>query len=833
MKSVNIDKGWQLNDGIYNVLAMAFPGEKRIVNLPHDYMIESDTRSDAVSQTATGYYNASTKNYSKEVEIPSDWESERVYLQLDGAMMNATVEINGAKVGLKHNGYMPYCVDITDEIYPGEGNCITINTHAGTQPNSRWYSGAGLYRSVNLLHGPAIHIKNDGIYAYTKEIEYADGKPKTAYLNVQVEVKNTTTIAHTAWVEVFLTKEDSDEVIVERKSRIQINASSSEIAYLTMTVDGPKLWDADDPNLYILHARLTDAGIFKTHEIAIENGSVDESEILFGIRTVTADARRGLRINGKTVKLKGGCLHHDNGMLGAVSLYDVEYRKLSYMKSIGYNAVRTTHNPPSKVFLDACDRLGIYVFDEAFDAWDIAKEAGDYNQYFKSDWREDLTAFMKRDRSRACVIIWSTGNEIPERGGLDGGYHRATELAEFARSLDASRPISNAICSYWSGMDLGLMKENLKVFLNAGAGLQNANLSGDEDVAWEEMSQPFANGLDIVGYNYMEDKYERDHNIYPDRVILGSENYGKDIGNHWPLVEKLPYVLGDFTWTAFDYIGEAGIGKAVYVNDDDPLLKKGAFGLMSQGSIYPWKTANDADFDINGELLPQGAYRKVVWGENQLALYAYSPDKYGKHEVLSQWGFPDVSKCWNYEGMEGKKTNLLIFTDADEVEILLDGKVLARKMVDGQGLSQPMAKAVVVEIEYRPGCLTAVGYKAGSEVARDSIETVGKASDIRLTVDKSAGTLKDSNHPVAYVRVELVDEAGRLVPNAAVSLKADCSGAGYLAAFGSGNPFTAENYTTGEFSSHRGLAMAIIRDSQRPGDTTLTISGDFSGQITL
>ena len=470
-------------------------------------------------------------------------------------------------------------------------------------------------------------------FGYTKEIEYdASGNPVYASLHTEIELQNKTLKNKIALVEVFLTKNGSDEVILSRKQKMQVNPNTIDTAYVNLTLETPLLWDVDTPNLYKLHARVTDLGVFKTHFVPSDFNTTDETSVLFGVKTVTADIRHGLRVNGKSVKLKGGCLHHDNGMLGAVSLYDAEYRKISMLKKIGFNAIRTTHNPPSAALMEVCDRLGMYVYDEAFDAWGIMKQPGDYNQFFDSDWQKDLTRFMKRDRNHPSIVIWSTGNEIPERGGMNNGYTLATRLAEAAHRLDPSRPISNAICSYWSGLDDELNEENFQKILaeisGEAASVQNAD-TGKNDTSWEEYSEAFTNGLDIVGYNYMEDKYPLDHEMFPERVILGSENYPKEIGMRWPMVEATPYVIGDFTWTAYDYIGEAGIGKSVFLDPDDPLLKMGPFALMSHSSAFPWRLANDADVDINGGLLPQGAYRSIVWGSDKTYLYSYAPSVFG------------------------------------------------------------------------------------------------------------------------------------------------------------------------------------------------------------
>ena len=448
---------------------------------------------------------------------------------------------NGEKAAWHGYGYTSFLADATAFLKPGK-NIIAVRVNNSLQPNSRWYSGSGLYRGVKLLHAPKVHIVPDGIYTYTKEI--AEGY---AFLETMVEVQNDTTDNRMVEVEVVLVREGdaNDAPVASAKRVIQVEASSRGTARQAITLKNPLLWDADTPNLYRVKVQVKDIGRYRTHFEKAVVQTVDEASVLFGVRTITADAVRGLRINGKTVKLKGGCLHHDNGLLGAVSLYEAEARKVRKLKELGFNAIRTAHNPPSAVLIEACDRLGMYVFDEAFDAWGMAKRGGDYSQFFDADWKKDLTAFIKRDRPHPSVILWSTGNEIPERGGLNNGYSMATRLANAIRDLDASRPISNGICSFWSGLD-DYMAEGKNQS-------QNASDDSTENV-WERYTEAFTNGLDIVGYNYMEDLYERDHELFPERVMLGSENFPKEIGYRWPLVERLPYVIGDFTWPAWDYL---------------------------------------------------------------------------------------------------------------------------------------------------------------------------------------------------------------------------------------------------------------------------------------
>ncbi len=828
MRNQNIDMGWQFNYGIPG----GFPDPSREnttreVNLPHDYMIESRVKEDAPARASSGFYTEGVAYYTKKIMIPKEWENDDIYLNFDGVMMNATIDINGSKAALQHNGYTPFSVDITRLVYFGRENSVTVTVNPSMQPNSRWYTGAGIFRSVELMHCPKLHIAGSGIFGYTKDIEFdSEGKALRAFIRTEIRVQNDTLENKIANITAFLTKEGSDDVLIRRCQKIQVNPVSTETAYISLTLDDPELWDAENPSLYRLYASVDDLGEFRTHFIPKEHGTHDETSVLFGIKTVTADVVHGLRVNGKTVKLKGGCLHHDNGMLGAVSLYDSEFRKLSIMKQIGFNAIRTTHNTPSSALLEACDRIGMYVFNEAFDAWGIMKQPGDYNQYFETDWEKDLSAFMKRDRNHPSVTIWSIGNEIPERGGLGNGYSLATRIAQKAYALDPSRPISNAICSYWSGLDDDLTAENMKKIMGNNTSdntpLQNAD-GGKNDTSWEEYSEAFTNGLDIVGYNYMEDKYQLDHEMFPERVILGSENYPKEIGIRWPMVESTPYVLGDFTWTAFDYIGEAGIGKSVFLAPDDPMHKIGGFALMSHGSPYPWRLANDADVDINGHILPQGEYRSVIWGNNKTYLYSYDPAVYDKKELISNWGFTDVRKNWNWKDSENKPVKVAVFSNADSVELFLNGKSVGNCKA-GERLVSDLPKSFLFDITYAPGTLEAVSYKDGVTISKDTLTTTGPVHSIKLTAEKTK--MAADGHSVIYVQTELLDIDGNIVPDADNRLSATVEGAGFLAAFGSANPITEENYTMGTFSAYRGRATAIIRSGYIGESCTLTVSGE-------
>lgn len=819
MQQINLDEKWSFRRGMLDSIGMLeAPG--MLVNLPHDGMISLGVAENAEAHYDSGYYPGDVCNYTKYVMIPKEWENELVGLQFDGAMMHTSIDVNGCKVGEHHYGYSPFYVDLTDYVTFGEENRITINVNTGIQPSSRWYTGSGLFRGVTLCHSKRVHILPDGIYVITKDVT-----DDIAFLEAQVDVENQTLENRMVEVKVELFNDGQQEKPAASARRvIEVRKNSQETAKLAIHLNKPLLWDCDAPNLYIVKATVTDIGVFRTHRNPNVNYAVDEAATIFGVRTITVDSVRGLRINGKTTKLKGGCVHHDNGLLGSVSLYECEARKVRKLKETGFNAIRTAHNPPSKALVEACDRLGMYIFDEAFDAWGMAKRTGDYSQYFETQWEKDLTAFVKRDRVHPSVIIWSTGNEIPERGGLNNGYSVATKLAESIRRLDATRPISNGICSFWSGLDDAMAKGQNQT--------QNAATEKEEDF-WEKQTEAFTNGLDIVGYNYMEYIYERGHELFPERVILGSENFPKEIGFRWPMVEKYPYVIGDFTWTAWDYIGEAGIGKSLFVDKDDPLIAQGSWAIMPPStSPYPWRLANDADYDITGNRKPQGDYRSVVWGSDKTYLYSVHPQNLGKVEVISMWGFTDVRRCWNYDGFEGKPIEVVVFSRADEVELLLNGRSVQKKTVIKDG---DLPNSVRFEMTYEKGILEAVSYTEGKVISKDKLVTSGKPAGIRLTPEKVE--LRADGHDLVFVHIDVLDKDGRLVTDAQVTLKAKLTGVGELVGFGTANPITEEIYTVPETETFRGQAMAVIRSGYEQGMTELVVEneelGSYSTEIRL
>jgi beta-galactosidase len=814
----DFNQGWYIRPGMYDAISALQGNKGRCVNLPHDYMIEQDVEENAPSGPAMGFYNGKIANYTKNAVIPSEWKSGEVILHFDGVMMNSTINVNGSRAALHHYGYTPFDVDITPYIYWGEENRITVTCNPSMQPNSRWYTGAGIYRHVTIENRPLLHIATDGIFAYTADLDGA------AHIVSEVTVENHTGEGRLVEVEVLLTPETFTGESVTRTGSAFVKAGSSTTVRIPVTVSQPVLWDADNPELYTITANMKDEGVFGVNlNKSGTNPMTDSKSTLFGIRTIKADSARGLQINGNEIKLKGGCIHHDNGILGAISLYDSEYRKLKIMKNIGYNAVRTAHNPPSKELLEACDRVGMYVFNEAFDCWGMAKQPGDYSQYFDTDWKNDMKSFIKRDRNHPSVIIWSTGNEIVERGGLGNGYELAGKLADYMRSLDGTRLVTNALCSYWSGLDDKTNIESTKEFLEAMSGeatqMQNASVEGP-DTSWEDRSEAFANALDIVGYNYMDSHYRMDGEMYPERVIIGTESYPDKMHEVWSLVEKFPFVAGDFTWTSIDYIGEAGIGRSLFAEADDPAYKAGPFSLMSQSAKFPWRLANDADIDITGNILPQGAMRKLLWGGKDTSIFVHDPKNYGKKELISMWGWPDLEANWNWKKNAGKPIEVIVYSPGDTVKLYLNDDYL--------GSAEVIKNTAQFNTVYQPGTLKAVSIKNDEIISEGALVTSAEAAGIRLTPDKDK--INADGDSLSFVKVELVDKDGRIVKDEDTILNAKVTGNGSLAGFGSANPITEENYTLGRFTTYRGAALAIIRSCCEAGEIVLTVNSDKAEQ---
>jgi beta-galactosidase len=444
------------------------------------------------------------------------------------------------------------------------------------------------------------------------------------------------------------------------------------------------------------------------------------------------------------------------------------------MKASGYNAIRTSHNPPSTAFLDACDRLGMLVLDEAFDCWERTKNRNDYGKFFKDWWQRDLDSMVLRDRNHPCVILWSIGNEINERAD-ESGYVIAKQLGDEVRRLDPTRPVTEAICGFWD---------------HAGR-------------KWSDTEKAFA-FLDVGGYNYQFGEYERDHRKFPNRIIVGTESFPNSIADLWRIVERDPYVLGDFVWTGMDYLGEAACGNAHLDNE--------------RAGSWPWFDAFCGDLDLCGFKKAPSYYRDVVWGRSDLEVFVHRPVPQGRREVVSGWGWPDELQSWTWPGSEGKPMQVAVYSRCDSVRLELNGKEIATRQINGSRLTARF------EVPYAAGELKAVGLNGGKTVAAKVLRTLGPAKKVQLTVDRAA--LRADRNDLAYVTVEIADASGNVLPDASNLVHFKLAGPGELAGVGSGTPNVAESFRQPRHTAYHGRCLAILRPLGPTGNLTLRAEAD-------
>ncbi|MDN5314154.1 MAG: beta-galactosidase [Clostridiales bacterium] len=831
MKWFNIDRSWEFMFGEPS----AIPGmnkEKREVHLPHDFMIESDVRGDSVNGPNTGFYDGGTATYTKFIDAPEQWSDKRFLINLDGAFRDTSVILNGHLIGRHHYGYTPFVVDLTPQLKLCARNRLSIVVSNDAEPNSRWYPGSGIYRHVNLLVAEKVHIAPYGIFASTSHIVNDD-----AFIVVETTIENHTSEDVDKWVNIELYPAVADiscragdiegEAVASGMVKVHVPAGGHAVARTQIAVKQAAIWDIDNPNLYQIKAEL----ISKRPTDNTDYIVFDEAKTIFGIRKISVDARNGFMLNGRSINLKGGCIHHDNGILGAASYYDSEYRKVKLHKENGYNALRFAHNPMSADMLEACDRLGILVINEAFDTWNMPKNRHDFCRHFENDWENELTSLIMRDRNHPSVIIWSIGNELPEQGGLSDGYNTSAKLAAYVRSLDHTRLVAGALCSFFNGLDdednekfwNSLMKE---AQMNGGV-LNNLDSEFGREI-WSDYTECFAAPWDVVGYNYLNYQYKKSSELFPDRVICCTESKPRDMLNYWQDVENNPQIIGDFEWTSHDYIGEAGIGKRLYV---EPGREKDAARSL-HAAKFPWRTAGAGEFDLCGFGKPQLAYRRIVWGSQETFIACHNPANFNKVEILDRYSWSDCANSWSWPAASGSDIKVEVYSSAEEVELIINGRSIGSKPAGKNNKYKAL-----FEVSYEPGEITAIGYNSGQEVSRDSLKTAGRAAKIKISPDpiaRSCQNTKADGQSLFFAVVEIVDEFGNYIPYAEVELIASVEklntdqnaggGTTELVAFGTGRGMTEENYTVGKITAYEGRALAIIRSGDKPEQVKLSIS---------
>ena len=793
-RDANFDLGWNfLKSDAAGAENSDFDDSSwRTVDLPHDWSIEDlpkETNSASLNPTPapaagrrgrgrvnfpvvgpftpqspggkdTGYTLGGVGWYRKHFVLDEDTLSKNVVIEFDGVYMDSDVWLNGHHLGNHPYGYTAFAYDLTDYLNPpGQENVIAVRVR-NLGRNSRWYTGSGIYRHVALRVTDMLRVGQWGIYITTPDVT-----EKKATVNVVTTVENGRSEKTDMMLRVKLS-DSSGKTLQTGEAKAVVAAGDQVKIPLELEVKSPPLWSTESPEL--CQAEVT---------LLVDGKAVDTAITSFGIREIKFSVENGFTLNGEPILLRGACLHHDDGPLGSAAFDRAEERKVELMKANGFNAIRTSHNPPSTTLLDTCDRLGILVLDEAFDCWEEGKNPDDYGKYFKEWWQRDLESMILRDRNHPCVILWSIGNEVPQRV-KDSGYVIAKQLSDEVRSLDPTRPVTEAICSPWDGQ------------------------------TWAATATAFS-FLDVAGYNYQPGQYERDHEKFPDRIIVGTESYPRDFAQYWRGVENNSYVLGDFVWTGMDYLGEAALGSA-RVNG------------VESGQYF---NAFCGDLDLCGFKKPQSYYRDVVLDISPLEIFVHRPIPEGSRESVSGWGWPDELASWTWPGNEGNTMQVNVYSKCDSVRLELNGKEVATQQIDSRRWTARF------EVPYTAGELKAIGLKDGKEAATKVLNTVGPAKKIKLTVDRP--TIKAERGDLAYVTVEITDASGNLMPDAANMVNFTLSGPGEIAAVGSGAPDVMESFQQPKHSTWHGRCLAILRPEGDSGEMILKAESDGLESATI
>ena len=753
------DDGWQFTHD----------GKTINVDLPHDWAIAyAPDPATGASGTDGGWYPGGKGEYRKMFATP---KGEVVKLHFEGVYQKAEVFVNGQKAGQHAYGYTPFTVDVTPflkvkglkgkkvkKVSVDELNEVLVKVDNSEQPNCRWYTGSGIYRHVWLETMPALHIAENGVFVTTPE-----ASSDKAVVRVETTVQNESDRDRNAMVDIGV-----------GQMMVSVPAHQSKTVSTSFVVNDPHLWSPDDPFRYEVKAELK------------ENGNViHQQSVNYGIRSFTYDAEKGFMLNGKPLLINGACVHHDDGVLGAMAFDAAEIRKVRQMKDAGFNLIRTSHNPTTRAFLDACDSIGMLVIGEAFDGWRTAKKPYDYSTLIDSCYQEDIRAMVLRDRNHPSIICWSIGNEVIERKDIRV-VHTAKLLKQAILDYDTTRPVTEALCAW------------------------------DRD--WE-IYDPHFDVLDIGGYNYMIFKHAEDHQRNPKRVMWQTESYPRDAFKNWALVHDYPYIIGDIVWTGLDYLGESGIGRNYYDGETPG-------EHWRDGGVPEWHGAYCGDVDITGWRKPISHYREILWKseerrvkseESAPALYmaVKEPDGYHGKINMTAWSVWPTWESWNWQGWEGKPVEVEVYTKVPEVTLYLNGKPIGTKAV-----SRATEYKAVFTVPYEAGTLRA---EAGGKSV--TLSTAGEPARIRLTANKSM--LKADGQDLAYITIEVVDAQGRVCPDAAIPCEAIVKGQGQLMAFATADLQDREPKTSPRVTTWKGRALLVVRSNKNKGKANVSIKSSL------
>lgn len=768
------------------------------VTLPHDAMLAEPRTALSAGGTNTGWYEGYDYEYRRTLTVPENALADTHILEFEGVYHNAEVWLNGQKAAFRPYGYTNFYVDCAPYLHAGENELRVIARNAD-QPNSRWYSGAGIYRPVQLWTAGGAHIALNGVKIRTLSLDPA-----------VVEVRVKTTAPGT----VRLTVDDLPAVQQE----------SDGEAVCTLTLDNARLWTPETPNLYTCRVSFAD----------------DEVTETFGVRKVEWGTD-GFLLNGKRHIIQGACIHHDNGLLGAVCDPDAVARKVRLLKENGYNAIRSAHNPCSKALLAECDRQGMLVMDEYIDHWYIHKTEHDYVDYFNEWWHQDLTDMVEKDYNHPCVVLYSTGNEVSETA-QKRGIALTKEMTNFLHGLDDSRPVTcgvNIFFNFLSSIGFGVYSDEKakkeaeraekakqrgeKAAKKKAVGSQFFNnlagLLGDEfmkrgatlhgcDVKTRDA---FAN-MDIAGYNYGIYRYKHDLKKYPQRLILGSETFCNDAYKFRELAKQEPRLVGDFVWAGMDYLGEVMVGSWEYADYAETF--DGGPGWVSAGS---------GRIDLTGKPLGEALYTRVALEADNGPYIAVCPVNHtGDRHSPSAWKMTNAMPSWSWTGCEGCKASVEVYARAARVELVLNGHTVGSKTLKNDCLAR-------FSIPYESGTLEAVSYDAADhEIGRCKLQSAGGTT--RLTLDAEEPTVKPGH--LCYIRLRYTDENGIAKPLARGSIQVQVRG-GTLVGLGSACPFNKHSYLDSETDTYYGEALAIVRMGDGDAMTIAASDGEYSAELTV
>ncbi|MDM8159983.1 glycoside hydrolase family 2 TIM barrel-domain containing protein [Labilibaculum sp. K2S] len=731
----------------------------RKLDLPHDWSIEGKVNPKNPIKGAGGYFPAGIGWYRKTFQAPDAWKTEKIAIYFEGVYMNSEVFINGKSLGIHPYGYTSFSYDLTSYLNFGKENIIAVRVDNSQQVNSRWYSGSGIYRHVWMMVTNPVHVAHWGAAISTPVVS-----TKKATVLVKVMVKNETSSIQSILVKTILWNKSSKNA-GKGQVQIEIPANSEKEISQTINISNPLLWTPETPNLYQAQIQ-----VLKDKKV------LDDTKTDFGIRSIKFTAENGFQLNGKTVKINGGCVHHENGCIGSAAFDRAEERKVELLKAGGFNAVRTSHNPPSEAFLDACDRLGLLVMDESFDCWKVGKNNNDYSKYFNLWWQRDLDAMVLRDRNHPSIFMWSIGNEIPERGD-----HSAIETSKMLlnaiKKMDNIRPITSAIVN--NGKD------------------------------WSKFDTLMA-VHDVAGYNYNLWSAPDDHKRVPSRIIVHTESYPKNAFNNWKLVQENNYVIGDFVWTAIDYLGEAGLGRTYYSGETP--------GENWDNDMFPIHAAYCGDIDLIGWRKPISHYRSMLYNNNEkLYMAVREPEPEPLEIKTTWWSVWPTWESWTWPGFEGRNIDVEVYSKYPKVRLYLNNK-----LVGEQATTRDQQFKAIFSVPYSSGQLKAVGVENDKEMESTILQTSGDAAKIKLTADRKE--ILANGQDLSYITVEITDKDGIIQPNAANRLNFKIDGPGVIAGVDNANIKDCDQYVGDSRKAWKGRALVVIKSTHDVGDIKLMVA---------